>query len=1567
MSSTAFYNSQNLVGIGSVGIGTTNPATALDVFTGTMNAATVVATTYYGALAGSNTGTFSNIYSANALTTTNLFANTLVASGQVQSLDSLRGHALPSDAMIVASATQVNPTNQNTGSYAIVESAGATIAASNLNMTAVTQSPFADLYKEGSMYTSNVATSNITAVLGSSYLWTSGLTAECWVNFVNNPTALVNPGGFNIYAPCAMSGTYTATASVIPWSLGLDTNGKVVFYYYNASGSGVTTSQSANTNISISLNTWNHIAVSVPSGGPISIYINGVQQTIQQNITGSTGSTLAIVGTGYSSQYLGAGGLGGSFMNGYIADYRVTYGAALYTGSSFTVPSAPLGIAGSGTTVALIRAGQNSPTIQNGALTFDRGLKQYMNFGPQTFNIVTQGFTAVWKGAFTGTVASYERIFEFGTGASTGNIVALRSIATGQVWFVVYPSTGGGSSSVTSVASLTQGVTYVLTFRYNPTTQILDIWINGAQNTSATVTTATLIADRTVAFTYLSKAIDTTQNGQFTSNTLAIYNRALSNTEIYNAFLALNTVPATPQQKTLEIGDVNGTPALSVAGNGQVSVQSIGLSSNVVPWPPAAMTGYVTSINGKNYVASASSDQYTGSVAYAGWTAFAKGASGALGWVTVSGTYNTSAPYGPTGATTTVDVNGSSYPGEWLQIQIPSSIVLSNYQINTGGSSTSQRPSKWFLLGSRDGVNWFLIDSQNGVTLVTSTFVTFTVPVGQAFTYFRWVVNQIGGAPFCNGGQIVYYGTADASPSLTIAPATTFVTSVTTPSLVGVVNNASFAPQDFSSSGLNIPAYVVSNTATVANTVAYSSFGPFAGEGSLQFPGGSRPVVAFPPGTSPNFTLSSTSVCTFEAWIYPTLSAAGVIFSHASTSSLGYDYSLYIETSTKLGWYPLSGTAVYSTNNVNLNAWNHVAWTFTGGTVYLALNGVVNSASMGTPASTATYSFCVGNNSYTYFNGYIACARIVSGLALYTTNFQVPTQSLQPIQGTTQAGLPYGTVLLLRNAPAPGRIQTTRLTGSNSVGVNGAPLTLPFPPAAMTGYSTALNAGYGQGTYVASASSELTGSYAWYAFDKNTGGNSWVSGGGYGPSYSWSNVTVDVTGTSYLGEWVQVQTPSSIVLANYTVVGTVNYTTKAPVKWWVVGSRDGISWSLVDSRSGISWSSSWQFQTFTVAQVNAFTYYRLIVNATTGAGTYVEIADITYNGTLEAINITNDGRVGLGVVNPTRALEVAGDVVCGGTLSAGNPLMFRNRIINGNFNVWQRGTTFTVSTNIYTADRWVTPTNAPASITVSQSTNVPFRAGFQSSLALATATTGSPALIEQRIEQLNTYDLYQGTPITISFWARQSVGTPGVLNIEPLLPSGVNTFTGYTDACTPSLQQIQLSSNWQYYTLTYCIAVLGVATNGLSVQWWQPNTVNPATILLTGVQLEKGSVATPFEVRPYATELALCQRYYQKTYNMGTAPGTNVSGVGAIVVTASNSTIVPGAQFRATMRAAPTIVMYNPYSTTSGVIGLLSNGFDTGAATAEVSTTSDSGFRYVAVTVTSGVIYQYHYTANAEL
>ena len=1194
-----------------------------------------------------------------------------VASGQVQSLDSVRAHALPSDAMILASATLVNPTNQNTGSYAIVESSGGSSFVVNGSVPATTLSPFADLYKEGSVYFSGVNTANITYNSTSSFNFASGLTAEAWVNYQTFAGSTVTILAQTV--PCLV-GAFTPTNTVnTAWAFGVNTSGQVCLYYYAGAAYALASTQALTTN------TWNHVAMSITSGGAINLYINGTSVasgTVQGGGTSSAG-------------YLGAGSLGTAYTTGYVSDIRVVSGAALYTGSSFTVPSAPLGNPSSGVQQILIRAGQNSPTIQNGALTFDRGLKQYIEYGPQTFNLATQGFTAVFRWKNTGTAGSYERIFEFGNGyvntTTCSSIVVWRD--SQGLYFYIYPPGSAGGYSTYLNSGFLQNITYVVACRYDPSAQLMSIWLNG--NPVGTPTTLTLAnaADRTLATVRIGGDC-TGANASYgpnasrcltgTMNTFAIYNRALSNVEIYNSYLALNTVPQTPQQKTLEIGDINGTPALSVAGNGQVSVQSIGLSSNVVPWPPSGMVSFFTTINNGNYIASSSS-YYS---ANPPWYAFDKTNTQ---WASAYNTpldYSTSLPYNANStAPSTTDVNGNVYLGAWLQIQLPVPITLSYYIFQGSFSVTTWGPARFVLLGSRDGVNWSLVDSQYGLSWSTSYQTKTCTPQNtRSYTYFRYVCLQVVGNPGnTEVGELTLYGTADTSPPLTIAPATTFVNSVATPSLVGISNPSSaFVPQDFSSSGLNIPAYVVSNTATTANTVAYSSFGPFAGEGSLYFPGGKGAYVAFPSGTSPNFSISGSTVATFECWFYPTGApgATFTIFSHTLPYTSGtYDWTLYIETNNKLGWYGSSGVSVvYSTNTINFNAWNHAAWSFSSGTIYIALNGTVNTGTVGTPPNTSGWPLVIGTSAYSGANisnywGYLSGVRIVQGLALYTTTFTPPTGPLQPIQGTTQAGLPYGTVLLLRNAPAPGRIQTTRLTGSNSVGVNGAPLTLPFPPAAMTGYSTALNAGYGQGTYVASGSSDSSGYPAWGAFNKNAS-TSWSSNGvdyttynaGAGTNtYAGTVTTVDVNGTSYAGQWVQVLVPSSIVLSNYQVQSRSDAGNGSgePKTWWVLGSRDGTSWFLVDQRSNITWNGASSTNTPTVQSGQAFTYFRLVVNvvgASFSGQTNAVVGEWTLNGSIEGVNINPDGKVGIGVSAPVQNLEVAGNALVTGRIGIGSTM-----------------------------------------------------------------------------------------------------------------------------------------------------------------------------------------------------------------------------------------------------------------------------------------------------------------------
>jgi hypothetical protein len=702
--------------------------------------------------------------------------------------------------------------------------------------------------------------------------------------------------------------------------------------------------------------------------------------------------------------------------------------------------------------------------------------------------------------------------------------------------------------------------------------------------------------------------------------------------------------------------------------------------------------------------------------------------------------------------------------------------------------------------------------------------------------------------------------------------------------------------------GVNSLSLATGNLTSLITTTSSAPTGfAAAGEGALVFPGTANAFISFGTYGQPfsNSNIYSFGDFVVEAWVNPVSFANSPILVGYGDPTNQNNLSWYFEIATngQLQWFTsLNGTLSEAKTNTSLSlgAWTHIAaihqsaskrvqiyingtpQTFAVGSQGWSASGTILTYTTGIIPSSA-YQTVIGqiyNSTYAY-NGSLTNLRITTGSGaaqIYNNNAFTPsTTPLFPASNT--AGGSLTTRLLVRVPLAPGKMVVPKLGGANCNTV------LAFPPAPMTSYATNMTGQsyYGQGVYVASASSEATA--AWYAFDKAVGSGStsyWSSAGStYNTSTGFvatSVVTVDVTGASYAGEWLQVQMPSSIVISNYSLQARGDSYTQTPLNFWVLGSRDGTNWSLVDSRSAVSWTATSQIQVFSLASSQAFTWFRLVVNRVTAPQAVTSTSEWVLNGTIEGPSISADGRLGLGVSNPVQALEVAGSAVVAGTLSAGNPITFKNRLINGNFNVWQRGTTFSVTTNAYTADRWVTPTNALGTMTISRSTNVPLYGGFQYSISLGSANAGNDPLIEQRIEQLNTYDLYQGTPITISFWACQTVGTPGVLYIEPLVGSTKDVFTSLSDACTPTLQTAQLSANWRYYTFTYAIAVTTVATNGLDVQFWQPNAVNPATILLTGVQLEKGSVATPFEVRPYATELALCQRYMFQLSTGDTAP-----------------------------------------------------------------------------------------------
>jgi hypothetical protein len=506
------------------------------------------------------------------------------------------------------------------------------------------------------------------------------------------------------------------------------------------------------------------------------------------------------------------------------------------------------------------------------------------------------------------------------------------------------------------------------------------------------------------------------------------------------------------------------------------------------------------------------------------------------------------------------------------------------------------------------------------------------------------------------------------------------------------------------------------------------------------------------------------------------------------------------------------------------------------------------------------------------------------------------------------------TLLLLRSLA--GQVGTTlEVQGRwlNAVSLGAGRNIYSFPPAPMSSYllDTTSNASvtYGQGKYVASASTEQTSggvAQAWKAFDKNTG-TSWNSTDStvYNNSspynYTGSVRTVDILGNSYAGEWLQIQLPVSVLISSYSITPVTNPYT--PSSWFIIGSRDGINWTLVDQRIGVIWVNN-TAQTFSVGATQAYTYYRIVNNQVTGnTGIYgANIVEWTLNGTEESLCITSDSKVGVGIANPQRALEVAGDLVVSGTISGGAGLgSFRNRIINGDMRIAQRGTSNVLASDngynsAYLIDRWnIGYRIATGTITQFQSalaaSDAPYQLGLRnymnvyvnSACTSFTYIQPSCAFEGYSIQDLNWGTSF-GIPVTLSFWYRTNAPSGSTTHISL---RNYNISTSYIAPFT-----IANSGVWQYVILNIPPPPNGTAFNtgssgalelsvspaGLQasqVGWFTGTslgytgsynwpTLAGNYIHFTGVQLEKGTVATPWEQRPYATELALCQRYYQQ-------------------------------------------------------------------------------------------------------
>jgi hypothetical protein len=303
------------------------------------------------------------------------------------------------------------------------------------------------------------------------------------------------------------------------------------------------------------------------------------------------------------------------------------------------------------------------------------------------------------------------------------------------------------------------------------------------------------------------------------------------------------------------------------------------------------------------------------------------------------------------------------------------------------------------------------------------------------------------------------------------------------------------------------------------------------------------------------------------------------------------------------------------------------------------------------------------------------------------------------------------------------------------------------------------------------------------------------------------------------------------------------------------------------------------------------------------------------------------------MVDTMRRAEINGIVGAGGWA-------MRNRLINGDMRIDQRNAGASVAnanTNKYTVDRFNTSGLSGSTLTFQQVADAP--AGFKYSVqgAVTAATTANDGGgFEQRVEASNMLDLQWGTanaqPATLSFWVKSSLTgtfnaaiifsgsastyyyvatysisqantwTQVVLNI-PGAPAAAGAFTGADNAMYAYVRPFVFGSSGSTVYAPAANAwssTAAIKTSG-AVNW---ASAAGATFNITGVQLEKGSYATPFDFRPIGTELALCQRYYQNII-ADASPNPAYYGMGAAYT--SGATLYTNLMLPVQMRALPTV------------------------------------------------------------
>ena len=367
-------------------------------------------------------------------------------------------------------------------------------------------------------------------------------------------------------------------------------------------------------------------------------------------------------------------------------------------------------------------------------------------------------------------------------------------------------------------------------------------------------------------------------------------------------------------------------------------------------------------------------------------------------------------------------------------------------------------------------------------------------------------------------------------------------------------------------------------------------------------------------------------------------------------------------------------------------------------------------------------------------------------------------------------------------------------------------------------------------------------------------------------------------------------------------------------------------------------------------------------------------------------------------------MSKAAELAKAGETLTNQPSGRKNIVTNGAMQIAQRATSATglgAAAGYFTCDRWKIDTaNSAGRFTMTQTADGP--TGISANCLKLDCTTADASIaaaeylvLFQHFEGQDLQGIGKGLSgakeITLSFYVKASAAftfgaelydqdngrqitklfdtTTGWVRHEFVIPADPDDGSSpFGDDNLSSLTLhfwIHAGSNFTSGTLnTAAWANNTTANRAAGIDSFYSSTDNE--FFLTGVQLEIGSQATNFEHRSFGEELALCQRYYEKSYGDGVFAGQALVTQGGAWVAVNTSDGMGGNSFKVEKRAIPTVVLYGSQSGTAGRVRD-GGGTDRAAVANDISTTGLSRITSSSGALTAAVVNTAQYTADAEL